>query len=260
MFYRRPINGKVTRYRSFLVQPSSSFSKLLFTDLKFGYQYKQGSSIYSDVSTNNISAAVAAGSPGLVSGGVLDSHSLGNLNTSGCLFLPYSNNTSFGNKSFTLAMLFKFTLSANVGYLFNALVAKDQYQSSQREFLLYLQKSSILEICYLLGQGNSNQITVDTEVTGFNFSAWHLVILEYDLAANISRLYLDNNLIKSHTPSFTLGTYNSPLFLGNRRINNSEFDSYANWTNIQYIYKWDRVLLQSEKDYLYNSGSFRFLI
>jgi hypothetical protein len=182
--------------------------------------------------------------------------------------IPYHVNLRVDNTSFTIAALFRFGGIANTsGYQFIPLFAKDMFQSGLRSFILALERDSSANpsVFIQIFNNNSNNTFIQRF---FNDSNWHLVIAEYEYVPIVSntrlRLYFDNILFQETTPTFFISdnSYDYGLVT---RFNTTSIPSSANapWItinhNLQYIYRWNRLLTQPEKDYLWNNGNFRYL-
>lgn len=231
--------------------------KITIPDLAFGFEYKTEQSIYADISGRENTSSIGRGSPSLTSGGILDTQCLGNLNADGCLSIPYGDDIKF-NTTHTIAILFKLDFPLGITNNINTILSKDQYGTNQREFAIVIGKdifgfSGFIFWCHW---GGGTTLSSPDKVIFSSFSSdWHLIIAKY--TNNQFLVKLDNVQIISGT--FTPSTFNTPLFIGDRRIDNSSFAAYPNYAKIQYVYRWNAFLSDEQDNYLWNNGNFKFL-
>lgn len=169
---------------------------------------------------------------------------------------PSSTETQFGNKDWSVALLFKSNFTNPSGYFYDIQLACDQFNSGRREFSLgTFRDGSTFALQPVLGVGIGG--TQQNTIISFFNNTWSLLILNHIASTKTLNSYL-NNVLAVFNYTITLGVSGDQLVFGARNTG-SGFDGFCTSTLIQYLYKWDRVLTSTERDYLYNSGAFRFV-
>jgi hypothetical protein len=231
------------------------------------YEFRSGINITSDLSGNN-SHATVIGSPSLLTGGFIDNLCLQNMGSNGALQIPYNNFTSTGDKSFSIAVLFRWTYTGT-SVTGRQIFCADQFASSQREFSLSIEygfsSPNYTLALFLSDQSTTTNIGHPVSPSSFASRSWHLAVAMFNEVENRILMYFDGSIISSYASSPNVLLYrpnniNIPRFIGSRRINSNTFESdVPSDVFFQYLYKWDRLLTTNELDFLWNNGDLRFL-
>jgi hypothetical protein len=222
----------------------------LLADLKFGFEFRQKYALNNNLYGNN-QHATPTGS--LSSVGLLDTVGL---NCSNSSYLTCSNTSEnrFGAKDWSIAFLFYVALKWTGIYTYNVLFANEQFENGRRVISAAVVQPSLGT--YTLECLVNYPILVSRMNLASN-NSWYLAVANHDNTAKTLTTYVSNALAQTSTYTGSLSDNSDPFYIGTR--NNPPIDNSINYSRLQYIYKWDRVLTSPERDWLYNSGGYRFL-
>jgi hypothetical protein len=230
----------------------------LLADLKFGLEFRQKYAANNNLVGQNQHFWASSETP-LSSSTGLDTVAFSG-SSSNYLKRTANSNNQFGAKDWSLAFLMLWKPRTFTGYIANYLCVRDQYLGGRREVDLLVQQedASTIRLGFSHGTG-SGSTPINQYISGnLSTNTWYLGILNHTVATKTLDCYLNNSLFGTTIYSGNLGTNSDPLYIG-ERWNGTSFDGYPSTTSWQYAYKWDRILISPERDWLYNSGSYRFL-
>lgn len=190
----------------------------------------------------------------------IDTLALGTTHTVGnqvaYLAIP-STNLDLAGKSFSLAALINLENKTGQPGDFN-FYAKHKFNDGERTLAFYHGDLGSERFRFLTGN-LINQFNL-LQGSPFTDNQWHLLIAEFDFVANLKFLWFDNNLVGSQiiTVSIVDDLSDDTYIFGNE-TSTGVFEPISPLGLIQYVARWDRILTQVERDYLWNDGNFRYI-
>jgi hypothetical protein len=214
----------------------------------------------------------ASNQPTLSPNGIIDTYAWGGTGTNS-FYRGYETATRFANKNWAIAFLFKAKLSDySSGYRYSMFLSRDKFFSGQREIAVYSDQNALTS-CQVTMFFNNDFLAL---ITGLVNDSNYLIIINHSATDKKLTFYVNNSLVTNllkyngsafvaNTPSAseyvysgTLSEYSQETYIGDRNTG-SGFNASASTSYFQHLYKWDRLLTSAERDWLFNSGSYRFL-